>query len=141
MATIRDSIDVKVPASVAYQQWSHYENFPSFMEGIEEVRRVDERHMHWRAKVGGKRMEWDSEVTDMVPGRRIAWRSTSGARNDGIVEFEAISPDSTRVQVQMDYEPRGMMEKVGDALGLDERRVHKDLEHFREYAERQYGRA
>lgn len=135
MATIEDSVDINAPISDVYNQWSHFEDFPRFMEGIEEIRRLDPSRYHWRARVAGKEEEWDAEVTENVPDTRIAWRSTSGRQNDGVVEFEPISPSSTRVHLKMDYEPSGVTEKVGDALGVDKRRIHSDLEHFKQYVE------
>lgn len=135
MATIKDSIDVNVPVSAAYRQWSHFEDFPKFMEGIEEVRQYDPKHIHWRAKIAGKREEWDAEVSDNIPDRKIAWHSVAGVKNNGKVEFQPITPTTTRVNVEMDYEPRGMIERIGDMLGMDKRRVHKDLKNFKHYVE------
>ncbi len=135
MARISDTIDVNVPVSTAYMHWVHYEDFPKFMKGVEEVRRLDEKRVHWRAKVAGKKEEWDAEITEDLPDRRIAWRSLSGTKNDGMVEFEAISDGSTRVHVTMDYEPKGLIEKAGDLVGMDKQRLHGDLKHFKEFVE------
>ncbi len=135
MATVKDSIDVDLPLPSVYSSWSRFEDFPHFMEGIEEVRKLDDMHHHWRAKVAGKHEEWDSEVTEEIPDKRIAWRSTSGHKNDGVVEFEPISPTSTRIHLKLDYEPSGVGEKIGGMLGLDERKVKKDLKQFKDYVE------
>lgn len=135
MATIEDSVDVNAPVSDVYTYWSHFEEFPRFMEGIEKVHRLEPNRYHWCANVAGKDEEWDAEVTENIPDARIAWRSISGRRNDGLVEFEPLSAGSTRVYVKMEYEPSGMVEKVGDLIGMDQRRVHSDLEHFKQYVE------
>jgi uncharacterized membrane protein len=137
MVTVKDSIEVNVPASLAYTYWSRFEDFPKFMGGVEEIRRTSADQMHWRAKVAGKKEEWDAKVTEDVPSRRIAWRSTSGLKNGGSVAFEILSPTSTRIDLAMDYEPEGLMEKAGAFLGMDKRQVHRDLENFKKYAEGQ----
>src|SRR4051812_40144977 len=104
MERIEKSIEVHVPVNVAYNQWTQFEEFPKFMEGIREVRQKDDRHVHWIAEIGGKRKEWDAEITEQVPDSRIAWRSTSGARNDGIVQFSPVSQNDTRITLHMDYD-------------------------------------
>jgi uncharacterized membrane protein len=135
MERIEKSIEVHVPVRTAYDQWTQFEEFPQFMEGIEEVRQTDERHVHWVAEIGGKRMEWDSEISLQEPDRCVAWRSISGKRNDGRVEFSPLSNDATRVTVRMDYEPEGVVENVGDFLGVTSSRVEGDLERFRDFIE------
>jgi len=135
MATVKDTIDVNVPAALAYSYWLKFEDFPKFMDDVEEIKKIDEKRMHWRAKVAGKKEEWDAEVTDTIPERRIAWRSISGTKNNGAVEFQSISSDITRVALELDYEPKGMVEKAGEKLGLDKRAVHKDLENFKKMVE------
>jgi uncharacterized membrane protein len=135
MSTVEKSIEVKAPVNTAYNQWTQFEDFPKFMEGIQEVRQLDETHLHWCAEVAGKRKEWNAEITEQIPDQRIAWRSTSGARNAGVVTFHRISDDTTRIMLQMDYEPEGAMENVGDAIGLLSRRVAGDLERFKEFLE------
>src|SRR6185437_3811129 len=101
-----------------YDQWTQFEEFPKFMEGVEEVRQLSDKRLHWRAKIGGKEEEWDATITDQVPDQRIAWTSTDGSPNDGVVAFRSLGPDSTEVTLQMGYEPQGMTEKVGDSLGM-----------------------
>lgn len=135
MSSTEKSIEVNVPVSTAYNQWTQFEDFPKFMEGVKEVRQLDDTHLHWSASVGGKDKEWDAEITEQVPDSRIAWRSTTGTRNDGIVTFSQGAADTTRVTVQMTYEPEGMMESAGDAMGLLDRRVQGDLERFKEFLE------
>jgi uncharacterized membrane protein len=133
-STIEESLDVKVPARTAYNQWTQFEEFPKFMEGVEEVRQLDDRRLHWRARVGGKEEEWTAEIVEQIPDKRISWRSISGNRNAGVVTFHRLSDDATRVMVQMDYEPEGV-EKVGDFMGLARRRVRGDLQRFKEFLE------
>ncbi|MBX6342984.1 MAG: SRPBCC family protein [Thermomicrobiaceae bacterium] len=135
MATIEKSIEVRVPVRTAYNQWTQFEEFPKFMEGVEEVRQLDDRRLHWRAKVDGKEEEWDAEIVEQIPDKRIAWRSTSGAENAGVVTFHYIDPTTTRVMLQLSYDPEGVVESVGDALGFMSRRVEGDLERFKEFIE------
>lgn len=135
MATVEKSIEVNVPINTAYNQWTQFEDFPAFMEGIKEVRQIDDTHLHWRAEVAGKEKEWDAEITEQLPDERIAWRSTTGALNAGVVTFHRISDDTTRIMLQMDYEPEGVTENVGTALGVFSRRVEGDLERFKDFLE------
>lgn len=135
MSTIEKSIEVKVPLSTAYNQWTQFEDFPLFMEGITEVRQLDDTHLHWSADVAGKRKEWDAEITEQKPDDRIAWHSISGAPNAGVVTFHRIADRTTRIMLQMDYDPEGIAENVGDAVGVLSRRVAGDLERFKEFIE------
>jgi uncharacterized membrane protein len=135
MSTVEKSIEVNVPVNTAYNQWTQFEEFPQFMEGITEVKQLDETHLHWRAKIAGKEKEWDAEIAEQIPDQRIAWRSTSGALNAGVVTFHRIADNTTRIMVQMDYEPEGISESVGDATGVFSRRVSGDLERFKEFLE------
>ena len=134
MATIEKSIDVEVPVSAAYDQWTQFEDFPRFMEGIVSVDQLDDGHVRWVAEVGGERREWDAEIVEQEPDRVIAWRSTGGLINSGRVEFLPIS-EGTRVHVAMDYEPEGMKESIGALLGVDGSQVADDLERFKELVE------
>jgi len=139
MATIEQSVEVHVPLSTAYNQWTQFEEFPQFMEGIEEIRQLDATHLHWVAEFGGRRHEWDAEVTEQKPDERVAWRNTDGKDNAGVVTFHRIDDGTTRIMVQMDYVPEGVVEKVGDALGAPDRRVKGDLERFKEMIESRGG--
>ncbi|MGZ8620955.1 MAG: SRPBCC family protein [Actinomycetota bacterium] len=127
MSAIRESIVVNVPVRVAYDQWTRFEEFPRFMEGVKEVRQLDDKNLHWSAEVAGREAEWDAEIIEQQPDSRIAWRSTEGHQNDGEVTFEPIDDASTRVGVLIEHEDEGLVEKAGDALGLAERRVRRDL--------------
>ena len=135
MAKIEESIDVSVPVETAYNQWTQFEEFPDFMEGIERVKQVDDTHLHWVAEVGGKREEWDAEITEQQPDERIAWNATSGKGNAGVVTFHRLDQQKTRVMVQLDWEPEGVTEQIGSALGMDGRRVQGDLQRFKELIE------
>jgi uncharacterized membrane protein len=135
MSTIEQSIDVDVPVRTAYDQWTQFEEFPKFMEGVEEIRQVDDTHLHWRTKIAGKVKEFDAVITEQTPDQRIAWTSEDGPEHAGVVTFHRLGEGQTRVMVQMDYEPQGAAEKVGDALGLVKRRVKGDLERIKELNE------
>jgi uncharacterized membrane protein len=135
MTTISKGVEVDVPASVAYDAWTQFESFPKFMEGIEEVRQRDDRHLHWRATIAGKTEEWDAEITEQIPNKRIAWRSESGAHNAGVVTFHRLSDDRSRVMLQLEYAPERMAERVGSALGVVSGRVEGDLRRFKDFVE------
>ncbi len=135
MASIEKSIEVRVPVHTAYNQWTQFEEFPRFMEGVEEVRQLDDTHLHWCASIGGKRTEWDAVITEQIPDERIAWTNTSGARNAGVITFHKLDPQTTKLMLQLDYDPEGALENVGSALGVVGRRVEGDLERFKEFIE------
>src|SRR5690242_6491614 len=113
MASIEKSIEVNVPVTTAYNQWTQFETFPKFMENVESVQQVDDTHLHWVAEYGGERNEWDAEITEQVPDQRIAWQGTGGVQQSGLVVFEPLDEARTKVTVTMDWEPEGMKEKVG----------------------------
>jgi uncharacterized membrane protein len=135
MASVVDSIDVKVPVSTAYNQWTQLEEFPRFMEGVKSVTQTDDTHLRWVAEIAGKDKEWDAEITEQHPDERVAWRATSGAENAGVVTFHRIDDETTRVTLQMDVDPEGLVENVGTGLGFLDRRVKGDLERFRDFIE------
>lgn len=137
MAEIEKSIEVAVPLRTAYDQWTQFESFPEFMEGVKEVRQLDDRTLHWRAEVAGREQEWDAVITQQVPDDRIAWRSTAGTTVAGNVRFEPAGPDRTRVFLHMLYEPANPVESAVDALGFVSRRVEGDLERFKRFIEAQ----
>ena len=139
MAKIEESIEVEVPVGTAYNQWTQFEEFPSFMEGIEEVQQVDDTHLRWIAEVGGQREEWDAQITEQQPDERVAWKATSGKGNAGVVTFHRIGDTQTKVMVQLDWEPEGVKEKIGATLGMDNRRVQGDLQRFKELIESRGG--
>jgi uncharacterized membrane protein len=135
MSTIVQSIDVHVPVRTAYNQWTQFEEFPRFMEGVEKVEQLDDTRLHWVAKVAGKKKEWDAEITEQTPDQRVAWTATSGAPNGGVVTFHRLDDSTTRVTVQMEVEPEGPVEAVGAAAGMPDRRVKGDLDRFKEFIE------
>jgi uncharacterized membrane protein len=134
MAQVEESIEVNVPLSTVYNQWTQFEDFPNFMEGVVSVTQVDDTHLHWVVDIGGERREWDAEITHQDPDSRIAWRSVDGKDNAGTVTFESLG-DRTRVNVEMSYETEGLKETLGSAIGVDDRRVKGDLERFKELIE------
>ena len=133
MAQVHAAIDVDVPVSAAYGQWTQFEEFPNFMEGVHEVQQLDDRRLHWKAEVGGHEKEWDAEIKEQVPDQRIVWASVDGETNAGIVQFLPIGAGATRVTLDMSYNPDGMIETIGDKLGFMSRRVNGDLERFRHF--------
>ena len=135
MAEVTESVDVKVPVSTAYNQWTQFEEFPRFMGGVESVNQLDDTHLHWVAEIAGKREEWDAEITEQHPDERVAWKATGGKGNAGVVTFHRLNDDETRVTVQLDWQPEGVTENIGAALGMDDRQVSKDLERFKELIE------
>lgn len=135
MSNIEQSIDVNVPVRTAYNQWTQFEDFPRFMEGVQEVRQLDDKRLHWRANIGGKEKEWDAEITEQVPDQRIAWKNTTGATNAGVVTFHRLNDTQTRVMLQVDYDPEGVVENVGDMIGVVSARVRGDLKRFKEFIE------
>jgi uncharacterized membrane protein len=141
MTTIEQSIDLEVPVRAAYDQWTQFEDFPKFMKGVEEIRQLDDRHLHWVAELGGTRHEWDAEITEQLPDERVAWRNTDGKDNAGVVTFHKLDDQRSRVMVQIDFVPEGIKEKVGSALNAPDRQVKGDLERFKELVESQGGAA
>jgi uncharacterized membrane protein len=135
MKTIKQSITVNIPVTQTYNQWTQFEEFPRFMEGVKEVKQLDDKRLHWKAEIAGKSEEWDAEIIEQIPDQRIAWRSTSGAKNSGTIHFFAHSLDQTEVTLEVEYEPEGIVENLGDLLGLVSARVSGDLTRFKEFIE------
>jgi len=133
MECVEKSIEVDAPLQQVYNQWTQFEDFPKFMAGVEEVHQIDNKRLHWVAEIGGKRKEWEAEIYEQAPDEKIAWRSTSGARNFGVVHFKPLDANRTEVHLKMNYEPEGVSEQVGDMLGVVGRRVEGDLKRFKEF--------
>jgi uncharacterized membrane protein len=133
MGAHEDQIDIDLPIPVVYYQWLRFEEFPEFMHGVEAVRKIDDTHLHWTVKVGEEIREWDAEITDQVPGRLIAWRSTDGTKNSGVVSFEQLRTNKTRVTLLIESDTRGLVEHDGQASHLPEGQPPSDLERFRDY--------
>ena len=135
MSTVEQSIDVEVPVRTAYDQWTQFESFPQFMEGVERIEQLTDTRTHWVTKVGGVTREFDAEITEQHPDERVAWRAIDGPQHAGVVTFHRLDARATRVMLQMDVEPEGVVEKVGDALGVVKRRTKGDLERFKAFIE------
>lgn len=133
--TIEASIEVDVPVSIAYNQWTQFEDFPKFMHGVDEVRQLDDTRLHWVASVGGRRAEWDAKILEQHPDRQISWISEDGKKTRGTVTFEQLGADRTLVHLSLGYQTEGFVEAVGSAAGLDRRRIVGDLERFKELIE------
>lgn len=136
MSTMEKSVTVDLPVSTVYDQWTQFETFPQFMEGVEEVRQIDNTHLHWKADILGVTREWDAEIVDQTPDERITWRATDGTTNDGTVSF---APEEmgqrTKVTLRIDFEPTGIVEKAGDVAHLVQHRVSGDLDRFKDFIE------
>lgn len=136
MVQIIETIDVDVPVGTAYNQWTQFETFPSFLDEVVSIEQRDDTHLHWKVKVGGAEREFDAEVTEQHPDERVAWRSTGGeTEHAGVVTFHKLTDASTRVTVQIDWEPEGLLEKVGSLVGAGQHAVKKDLKNFKEFIE------
>jgi uncharacterized membrane protein len=135
MASIQESIDIQAPLSTVYNQWTQFEEFPQFMEGVKSVAQLDDTHLRWVAEAGGQEQEWTAEITEQRPDERVAWKAIEGHGNSGVVTFHRLGAGETRVTVQMEHETEGMMEALGSALGADSRRVQGDLERFKDLIE------
>jgi len=135
VAQVATSAQVHVPVHEAYNQWTQFEEFPRFMQGVDEVRQLDDTHLRWVASVGGHQQQWDAQITEQEPDRVVAWRAIGGKHNAGRVSFAPIDPQTTQVTVELEYEPEGLTEGIGSALGLASRRVKGDLDRFKELIE------
>jgi uncharacterized membrane protein len=135
MERVEKFIEVNRPVNTVYNQWTQFEEFPLFMDGVKEVRQIDDTHLHWRAEVWGKEKEWDAEITEQEPDTRISWKSITGAPNAGTVRFEPAGDERTIVRLTMAYDPKGLIENVGDALGLFTSQVERSVEQFKRFIE------
>jgi uncharacterized membrane protein len=135
METIRESIEVDVPVSTAYNQWTQFEEFPQHMEAVESVKQLDDTHVLWNAEIGGQRREWRAEIVEQVPDKKVAWRAENDIGPNGVVEFEPLGEDKTLVNVEIAYEPKGLTEQLGSKVGIDSRQVKEDLERFKNLIE------
>ncbi|RSZ59829.1 SRPBCC family protein [Massilia atriviolacea] len=130
------SIDVDLPVRTVYDQFTQFEQFPQFMESVHEVRQLDDKRLHWKADVFGKVIEWDAEITEQIPDKKIAWRSTSGTPNGGKVSFEALSDARTRVSLELHYEPQDALETMGDMAGAVRMQARANLQRFKDLLEK-----
>ena len=135
MSNVQKSIDVNVPVSAAYNQWTQFEEFPRFMEGVKSVRQLDDKRLHWKTQIAGKEEDFDAVIDQQVPDQRIAWHSTVGPKQGGVVTFHRLADNKTRIMLQLEYEPQGVVEKAGDMLGAVSMRIQGDLDRFKKYIE------
>jgi len=136
MSSVTTSVDVHVPVRTAYNQWTQFESFPQFVSGVESIQQLDDRHTHWVTKVAGVRREFDAEITEQHPDERIAWASTGGdTSHAGVVTFHRLGNEETRVTIQLEWDPRGAVENVGSALGVDDLEVKADAQRFKKFVE------
>ncbi len=135
MANVEKSIEIEAPIDAAYNQWTQFEEFPRFMEGVEKVTQLDDKRLHWIASIAGQRKEWYSRITEQVPDSRIAWTSEGGTYTSGVVTFHRLDENRTKVMLQMDYDPEGFIEQAGDKLGFVSRQVQGDLDRFKTFIE------
>ena len=135
MTTVEESIDVAVPVTTAYNQWTQFESFPHSMGGVESITQISDRTSHWVTRIGGVEREFDTEITEQHPDERVAWKSTDGKSHAGVVTFHRLGDADTRVTVQLDWDPETFVEKVGSAIGVDDRQVKSDLKRFKEFIE------
>jgi uncharacterized membrane protein len=135
MSLVEEGIEVQAPVKTVYNQWTQFEDFPRFMEGVEEVRQLDDQRLQWRADVGGAEREWQARIVEQDPDKRIAWTSEEGAFTSGVVTFHRLDDDRSRIMLQMEFRPEDIVEAVGDKLGFVRRRVKGDLERFKEFIE------
>ena len=137
MVQIIETIDVEVPVRTAYDQWTQFESFPQFLDEVESITQIDDTHTHWKVKVGGIEREFDAVITEQHPDERVAWNSTGGeTEHAGVVTFHKLADTTTRVTVQIDWEPEGLLEKVGSLVGVGSHAVKKDLKNFKEFIEK-----
>ncbi|MEV0325207.1 SRPBCC family protein [Micromonospora echinospora] len=136
MSGVMEHVDVDVPIRTAYDQWTQFEEFPQFMEGVQEVRQLSDTMTHWTVEIGGVKREFDAQITEQLPDERVAWNSTGGTDHAGVVTFHRLDERHTRVTLQLEFEPHGLVEKAGDKLGIVDRRAKGDLERFKSFIER-----
>ncbi|GFZ81607.1 SRPBCC family protein [Nesterenkonia alkaliphila] len=132
---VEQSVVVDVPLSTAYNQWTQFEEFPHFMDGVSAVNQLSDKKLEWVAEIGGVKRTWEADILEQVPDQKVAWAATEGATNSGVVTFKAAGPDRTEVHLVLEYEPEDWLEKIGDKLNVVENRAEKDLERFKEFIE------
>ena len=133
MERIQKSVYVDLPLQAVYNQWTQFEEFPLFMEGVKHVEQLDDKRLHWDVEIAGKPKEWNARITEQIPDQRIAWESEAGENTAGVVSFQADGPNRTQVNLELFYDPKGFVESAGDSIGVVSRRVENDLEHFKEF--------
>jgi uncharacterized membrane protein len=132
---VEKSVTVDVPVSMAYNQWTQFEEFPQFMGGVQSVQQLSDQRLHWVAEIAGVKREWEATILEQRPDEKIAWAATEGATNAGAVYFSSAGPDRTVVTLELEYEPEGLVEKAGDALNIVDRQAQSDVEKFKTFIE------
>jgi uncharacterized membrane protein len=135
MGAVTESVDVAVPVTTAYNQWTQFEEFPHFMEGVTTVRQISDTLIHWETEIGGVKRQFDAQITEQLPDERVAWKSTEGVRQAGVVTFHRLDETHSRVTAQMEFEPEGVAEQTADKLGMLSRRIKGDLKRFKKFIE------
>ena len=135
METVNESIQLDVPVSTAYNQWTQFQEFPNFMEGVQSVEQIDDTHLRWVAEIGGERREWQAEIVEQVPDEKVAWRADGGNGPNGVATFAPLGEEKTLLTVEMSYEPAGIKETLGAKVGMDARQVQEDLQRFKQLVE------
>ncbi|MFF3216935.1 SRPBCC family protein [Streptomyces sp. NPDC002886] len=136
MSKVEEPIEVDVPVRTAYNQWTQFESFPQFMEGVERIEQRTDTLTHWVTKFGGVDREFDAEITEQIPDERVAWTTVGGeVKQAGVVTFHRLADNKSKVMLQLDYDPEGFAENVGDKLGFVKRQIAGDLKRFKEYIE------
>lgn len=136
MSGVTEHVDVDVPIRTAYDQWTQFEEFPHFMEGVQQVRQTSDTMTHWTVEIAGVKREFDAQITEQLPDERVAWNSTDGTKHAGVVTFHRLDETHTRVTLQLEFEPHGLVEQAGDKLGIVDRRAKGDLERFKSFIEK-----
>ncbi|MFD0141521.1 MULTISPECIES: SRPBCC family protein [unclassified Streptomyces] len=140
MSQVKESIEVDVPVRTAYNQWTQFETFPQFMDGVESVEKVDDILTHWVTRIGGVDREFDAEITEQIPDERVSWVTVGGESDQsGVVTFHPIDPTHTEVTLRMDFDPDGLAENVADKLGFIDRKIAGDLKRFKTFVEERGG--
>ena len=139
MSSIEESVEVAVPVRAAYNQWTQFEDFPRFMDGVDSITQSSDTKTHWVTSIGGKKKEFDAEITEQIPDERVAWRTLEGLKQAGVVTFHRLGDNETKIMLQMDFEPEGVVEKAGDALGIVKSRTKGDLKRFKDFIETRDG--
>jgi uncharacterized membrane protein len=136
MAQLIETIDVDVPVRAAYDQWTRFEEFPSFLDEVESITQVDDTTTDWRIKVGPVERTFRAIITEQHPDERVAWTSKDGdVDHAGVVTFHKLDDTHTRVTAQIDWEPSGFLEKIGSAVGAGSHAIKKDLQNYKEKVE------
>ncbi|MEU4358305.1 SRPBCC family protein [Streptomyces virginiae] len=136
MSQVKESVEVNVPIRTAYDQWTQFESFPQFMDGVQRIEQRSDTLTHWVTKIAGVEREFDAEITEQIPDTKVAWVTVGGqSEQSGLVTFQPLDPSRTQVTLMMDFDPEGMAENIGDKLGFVDRQVKGDLQRFKHFIE------